>query len=149
MRDSMLRAIRHVLAAATLLLLPAGCARVDRMTGEDADREIRATGLPAAATVLALWDTGVPVNDDPVVGFRLRVEGEGRPPWEAETRCLVRSADAASLGNTAEADLERWPATIVTLQRDYAAARVVVPGHGRPGGPELLARTLELLAAPR
>jgi metallo-beta-lactamase class B len=63
--------------------------------------------------------------------------------------CLVRSATAQSLGYTAEADLERWPATIEALQERYGHARLIVPGHGRPGGAELLAHTLELLCAPR
>jgi len=344
-------------AVLLMLALSSGCAMVDHFTGEDVNREVRASGLPATATVLEIFDTGVTVNDDPVVGFRLQVEADGRPPWEAETRalvsllaipqiqpgavlpvkydpldparvaidtesfaaddaavtppelppgpeaigedlsveeiadgvwlatswrevegfgrvpanalvvvsgseaalvntpwtdeltglliawladrgqlrvstvvathshndcmgglgiahragarsfasirtvemaltagleapqvgfsdrldlqigsrrlelrylgpghtedtivawlpdvgvlfggCLVRSADAETLGNTAEADLERWPATIEAVQREYGgAAQVVVPGHGRPGGAELLAHTLELL----
>lgn len=61
--------------------------------------------------------------------------------------CLVRSGTAESLGNTAEADLVRWPDTIRVLQEVYPEAAVVVPGHGRPGGRELLQHTLDLLAA--
>jgi len=75
--------------ALLLLAMASGCAMVDRFTGEDVNRAVRSTGLPAMATVLAIADSGVTVNDDPVVLFRLRVEAEGRPPWEAETRALV------------------------------------------------------------
>jgi metallo-beta-lactamase class B len=62
---------------------------------------------------------------------------------------LVRSASAGSLGFTREADLENWPASIEALRREYGEAALVVPGHGRPGGTELLDHTLELLAGPR
>jgi metallo-beta-lactamase class B len=76
-------------AAVLLLLLTAGCAMVDHLTGEDVNRAVRERGLPALATVLEIRDTGVKVNDDPVVGFRLEVHAEGLPPWQAETRCVV------------------------------------------------------------
>jgi len=59
--------------------------------------------------------------------------------------CLVRSASSKFLGYTAEADLEQWPGTIERLEREYGDARLIIPGHGKPGGLELLARTLELL----
>ena len=63
--------------------------------------------------------------------------------------CLVRSSSATTLGYTAEADIESWPATIEALLTRYGHARLIVPGHGRPGGEELLQHTLALLNAPR
>jgi metallo-beta-lactamase class B len=60
---------------------------------------------------------------------------------------LSRSGTATSLGYTAEADLDSWPATIKTLLQEYPSANIVVPGHGQPGGRELLEHTLDLLAA--
>lgn len=81
------------LLAATLAAT-AGCAGwIDRQTGADLSRELQVTGLPATATVLEIWETGVTVNDMPVVGFRLRVRAAGRPPWEAETRALISILD--------------------------------------------------------
>jgi glyoxylase-like metal-dependent hydrolase (beta-lactamase superfamily II) len=71
-----------------LLAVTLGCSFAG-LTGEDVNQEVRANGLPARATVLEIWETGVTVNDDPVVGFRLLVEAEGRPSWQAETRNLV------------------------------------------------------------
>lgn len=53
--------------------------------------------------------------------------------------CMVRSDPG--LGNTADADLTHWAATA-----DAAAAltpRIVVPGHGGPGGVELLTGTAQ------
>ncbi len=63
--------------------------------------------------------------------------------------CAVRAGAATGLGYTAEADLERWPHTALTLLEAYRDARWVVPGHGPPGGAELLRHTLELLASRR
>jgi metallo-beta-lactamase class B len=59
--------------------------------------------------------------------------------------CLVKAADATTLGNTAEADLAAWPATLANLKSTYPAARIIVPGHGAPGGWELVDHTLALL----
>jgi metallo-beta-lactamase class B len=59
--------------------------------------------------------------------------------------CLVKAAAATDIGNTAEADLAAWSGTIRRLAAAYPEAVVVVPGHGAPGGREVLAHTLELL----
>jgi hypothetical protein len=71
-----------------MLVLP-GCAIRDRMTGETEARRIRAVGVSAPATVVQIWDTGVTVNDDPVVGFLLDVKPEGQAPFQAKTKALV------------------------------------------------------------
>jgi metallo-beta-lactamase class B len=70
--------------------------------------------------------------------------------WLRETRvlaggCLVRATAATSMGNTSEADVENWPRAVIALQQRYPDVRIVVPGHGDPGGPELLSHTRELL----
>ena len=77
-----------VLAVLALLALT-GCAIRDRMTGETEARRIRAVGVAAPATVVQIWDTGVTVNDDPVVGFLLDVKPEGQAPFQAKTKALV------------------------------------------------------------
>ncbi len=59
--------------------------------------------------------------------------------------CLVRAAVATAMGNTSEADLEGWPRAIASLQERYPDVAIVVPGHGEPGGRELLAHTRDLL----
>lgn len=60
--------------------------------------------------------------------------------------CLVRSVQARSIGNTADADLAQWPATIATLLQEFPQAKIVVPGHDDPSGLEALTHTLELLS---
>jgi metallo-beta-lactamase class B len=59
--------------------------------------------------------------------------------------CLVKSAEAKNLGYTGEADLVQWPKTIEALLKKFPQARLIVSGHGRPGGLELLRHTLDLL----
>ena len=52
--------------------------------------------------------------------------------------CAVRELATDSLGNTADADLAYWPQAISNAQATYPEAKVVIPGHGEPGGAELL-----------
>ena len=59
--------------------------------------------------------------------------------------CLVRSADARNLGNTADAVLNEWGNTIMRAMENYRNIEVVVPGHGNSGGVELLKHTLNIL----
>ena len=58
---------------------------IDSFTGA----EVRKKGLPAKGTVLRIWETGVRVNDNPVVGFLLEIHTEGMAPYEAETEALI------------------------------------------------------------
>lgn len=59
--------------------------------------------------------------------------------------CPVKSQESRSLGNTADAVLESWPSSLRRLKDRFPQAEQVVPGHGSPGGPELLTHTLSLL----
>jgi metallo-beta-lactamase class B len=61
--------------------------------------------------------------------------------------CLVKSLDANSLGNTKDGDLAAYPATLRKVQAAYPQVKIVVPGHGDWGGPELIEHTLELCQA--
>ena len=62
---------------------------IDSFTGGDTTREIRENGLPAKGTVLKIWETGVRVNDNPVVGFLLEIRAEEMAPYKAETKALI------------------------------------------------------------
>lgn len=68
-----------------------GCisSMVDSYTGEDVAKEIRVNGLPASGTVIKIWETGVRVNDNPVVGFLLEIHADGLVPYETETKALI------------------------------------------------------------
>ena len=57
--------------------------------------------------------------------------------------CLCFSADRETPGYTGDADMAAWPAA---LERVGAlGAKVVVPGHGAPGGAELLWHTSDVV----
>ena len=66
-----------------LLALLAGCAMIDRMSGVSLAKELQATGVAAPAEILRLWDTGITVNHDPVVGLEVEVRPADRPAYRA------------------------------------------------------------------
>jgi hypothetical protein len=61
----------------SLMLLVAmtsfGCTMIDRMSGVSEARRLQESGEPATARIVEVWDTGMTVNDDPVIGLRLEV----------------------------------------------------------------------------
>ena len=61
--------------------------------------------------------------------------------------CMVKELSANGLGNIVDADLKAWPRTLDKVLKKFHNARIVVPGHGKPGGVELLRQTKELLIA--
>ena len=77
------------LVTISVLLLLSACSMIDSYTGEGDNKPIRETGLSASAEVLEIWDTGVRLNDNPVVGFRLLVTLEDGTSYEAETKNVV------------------------------------------------------------
>jgi len=80
--------------------------------------------------------------------------GHGHAPdnvvvWLRDARvlfggCMVRAAGTRNLGNTADADIASWHQAVKELLQRFPKATVVVPGHGAPGGRELLVHTATL-----
>ncbi len=60
--------------------------------------------------------------------------------------CLVKSMAARGPGNTLDANMTEWPKTIQRLLDRYPDIMITVPGHGAPGGRELLIHTREILS---
>ena len=52
--------------------------------------------------------------------------------------CAVHELSSTSAGNVADADLAEWPTSVERIQKHYPEAEVVIPGHGLPGGLDLL-----------
>jgi len=77
------------LLTALILTLTSSCAMIDSYTGEDVNKPVREHGVAASAEVLEIWDTGVRLNDNPVVGFRLLVTLEDGTSYQAETKNVV------------------------------------------------------------
>ena len=74
------RAIFVLIVAA---LASNGCAISNKMSGVSEARAIQKVGEAASATVVQVWDTGITVNNDPVIGLKVTVQRPGREPYEA------------------------------------------------------------------
>jgi hypothetical protein len=68
--------------------LLSGCALVDRMSGVAETRRLQEAGVPANARILEIWDTGITVNDDPVIGMRVEID---RPDGTAYPATIPKS----------------------------------------------------------
>ena len=58
--------------------------------------------------------------------------------------CMVKSMNSQNLGSTADGDLNAYPITIQKVMNKFPDARIVIPGHGPFGGPELIRHTYRL-----
>lgn len=62
--------------------------------------------------------------------------------------CLIKESGAGK-GFLGDANLDEWPATIRRVERKFPETQIVIPGHGKPGGKELLQYTEELFKTGR
>ena len=60
-----------------------------RFMGKMMGADLKASGEPAQATIIRIWDTGSSINDNPVVGFLLEVRPQNQSPYQAETKSLI------------------------------------------------------------
>jgi metallo-beta-lactamase class B len=58
--------------------------------------------------------------------------------------CMVKSLESRNLGYTADGDLIAYPETLKNLIDVFPNAAIVIPGHGRFGGLELIEHTIDL-----
>ena len=65
------------------LLLTTGCALIDRMSGVAGTKALQETGVAAEAVIVRIWDTGITVNEDPVIGMEVEVYPAEGEPWRA------------------------------------------------------------------
>jgi hypothetical protein len=65
------------------ILALTACAVIDRMSGVSDTKALQATGVAAEATVLRIWDTGITVNQDPVIGMEVEVRPADGKSWKA------------------------------------------------------------------
>ncbi len=57
--------------------------------------------------------------------------------------CLIKEIDA-NKGYLGDANVYAWSATVERVKDEYPNIKIVVPGHGEPGGRELLDYTIRL-----
>ena len=84
---------RYLLLAVCAVSLLSGCAIADRMSGVSKARDLQKRGVSAEATILKVWDTGMTVNEDPVVGLLLEVRPSDTGVYQAETKALISRID--------------------------------------------------------
>lgn len=58
--------------------------------------------------------------------------------------CMVKSLNSQNLGNISDGDLIAYPKTLKKVKTKFYKAKIVIPGHGQPGGIELIEHTLEM-----
>lgn len=59
--------------------------------------------------------------------------------------CLVKSTEAADLGNMKEVNLDQWPVSIKKVMKKYPERKYVIPGHFSWENSKSLEHTLKLL----
>lgn len=62
--------------------------------------------------------------------------------------CLCKSLESVNLGNIADGDAIQYPVTISKIISRFSNAEIVIPGHGKFGGFNLLTHTKALATAP-
>jgi hypothetical protein len=71
-----------------------GCSgMVEKFSGTQHIHRVLETGKPAEATVLKIWETGITVNEYPVVGFLLEVKPIEGDVYQATTQCIISILD--------------------------------------------------------
>lgn len=59
--------------------------------------------------------------------------------------CMIKSLNARNPGFTGDGDLAAYPVTLKKVLNTFPEAKIVIPGHGRPGSLDLVKHTLDLL----
>lgn len=57
--------------------------------------------------------------------------------------CLIKEVGAGK-GNLEDANVDDWSGTVRKIKQQFPNAKVVIPGHGQPGGTELFDYTIRL-----
>lgn len=129
-------------------------------------KEFHQRGVTSYASTLTLELARANNYNQPMIGFDAQFEfelggkqvittyyGEGHTPdnvvgYIPEEHalfggCLIK-ATAAGRGNLEDANTEEWPKTVSRIKRQLPDLQIVVPGHGKTGGQELLDYTITL-----
>jgi hypothetical protein len=93
-----------------LTVATAGCAALEGVTGVAQTRELQRTGVAAQASIVRIRDSGMTLNDDPVVWLDLVVHPEGRPPYPAATKSPISRLDVPRFQPGAQVPVRYDPA---------------------------------------
>ncbi len=73
--------------------LTSGCAMINNMSGISENPRPAEDGAAAQGVVEKIWDSGMTLNNDPVVWLQIEVHPEGGEPFEAKTKCPISRLD--------------------------------------------------------
>ena len=59
--------------------------------------------------------------------------------------CMIKGLEFDNPGYTGYANMIEWPKSVEKVMNKFKDAYVVIPGHGTPGGKELLPHTIKVL----
>jgi hypothetical protein len=141
---SLFRGILPSLALASLGL--AGCTSMMVHFGGGVSKELQQNGVVARAQIQEVWDTGWTINDNPVIGMKVRVQPSDRPAFEATIEKTTVSRIATwqfQPGNTVPVRFD--PANPAIVAVDYGAelsAAAASRGENRPAILGIVARPL-------
>ncbi len=131
-----------------------GMATVNRRVGRTFALALTNEDAPPRGLVPALGTVG---NDAAIGAVEVFYPGPGHTRdnvvvYHPESKilfggCLIRPGESNTLGNTADADVGRWAATVEAVAARFPEAERVIPSHGAAGGRELLAHTIALARA--
>jgi metallo-beta-lactamase class B len=62
--------------------------------------------------------------------------------------CVIKALNAGK-GNLADANVKEWSNTVGRIKNSFSTAKIVVPGHGKPGGIDLLDFTIKMFEEDR
>lgn len=123
----------------------------DRVAGVDT---LRAAGVETLATPLTRHLAEAEGNVIELGPVEVLYPGAGHAPDNVVVYvpqagvlfggCAVYEALRTGPGNLSDADVAAWSASIRRVKAKYPDARVVIPGHGVPGGLDLLGHTISV-----
>ena len=65
-------------------VVASGCAIANKMSGVSDAKALQKGGERADAVVVQIWDTGITMNNDPVVGLLVEVHPADRPAYQTK-----------------------------------------------------------------
>lgn len=128
---AMSRGFQPLLALAWLAA--AGCSGLLTDLGVGMPEQLQQRGVPAPAEILEIWDTGWTINDDPVIGMKVRVRPADRPPYEATIEKTAISRIAIPQFQPGQALRVRFdPENPAVVAVDSGGPEVARPSSGNP-----------------
>lgn len=128
-----MRVVRLLAGIACLSL--AGCSGLLLRVGGGMTPELRQSGVAASAQILEIWDTGWTINDNPVIGMRVRVQAPDRPDFEATIAKTTVSRIAVAQFQPGAVIPVRFDATdpaVVAVDSAGGSSRATRPSSGNP-----------------